>query len=228
MIFASAKAHMESRYYWSIQPIYSLVMLFGTLLCLSLGIWQFEKSKQFEHKDVPSFQLTGVFLPAPNLLLDNRTHAGQPGYHLYSVFVGQRETYLVNRGFIGAQATRDLAPEFTQPSGQVSLTGKLLEPATPLILSKKNSQSSLESMSTSLYRVQRISLPELSETLGFELENKVLQLTEGQGLLTPIEVQAPYMNQHKHMAYAVQWWLLMIAAVVIWLVSSLKRAKTSE
>lgn len=228
MIFASTKASRESRYYWSIKPIYSLVMLFGTLLCFSLGLWQFNKSSQFEHKDVPIIRLTGVYLSEPTLLLDNRTHEGQAGYHLYSVFVSKQASFLVNRGFISAGSDRQTIPEFSTPVGQQTLTGREVLPANPMVLSNGRQSSALEMLTPSVYRLQKIAIDDFAVKTGMTVSERIFQLTQGAGLQIPLPEPEPFLNAHKHMAYAVQWWLLACAAVIIWLLSSVRRKPVSS
>lgn len=231
MIFASGRSRRKLNFYWSVQPIYSLVMLFGTLLCLCLGVWQFNKSKNFQDVDVTTVELQGRYLSEPHFLLDNRTHKGKAGYHLYSIFETEKSKKLINRGFIGVSNRLDI-PEFDTPKDHVKISGIQKLPSTPLILKNvwgsKIDSPDMEKFSNTVYRVQQISINSILQQTGIELEERIFQLIEGEGIQIAVEESEPYMNKHKHMAYAVQWWLLSIAAVVIWLVSSLKRKSNSS
>jgi len=237
----------------AIKPIYSLVMLFGTLLCITLGFWQFFKAQQFEHKDVPSVSIQGQLLPSPLIFLDNRTQAGVAGYHLYSIFrthaIGkQTEHFLLNRGFVALDAhTRlpivraddhaaghfglgALANENTTKANTNKAISKTVRlevrkalPAQPMLLSTSMAVERLPAMGDQVWRVQTIDISTLSELTGVGLNQNILMQIHGEGMMQPLLTVEPYMTRHKHLAYAVQWWLLAVAAVVIWSWSSVRR-----
>ena len=228
----------------AIKPIYSLVMLFGTLLCITLGFWQFFKAQQFEHKDVPSVSIQGQLLPSPLSFLDNRTQAGVAGYHLYSIFRTQAtgkqtEHFLLNRGFVALDAhTRlpivraddhaaghfglgALANESRNKAVRLEVRKAL--PAQPMLLSTSMAVERLPAMGDQVWRVQTIDISTLSELTGVGLNQNILMQIHGEGMMQPLLTVEPYMTRHKHLAYAVQWWLLAVAAVVIWSWSSVRR-----
>ncbi len=220
----------------SIKPIYSLVMLLGTLLCIALGVWQFTKAQQFEHKDVPSSSWTGQLQTEPILFLDNRTQAGQAGYHVYSVFNTQHPKsggayYLLNRGFVPLDAHTRLPvfglAEQNKHADALAVTGEMQTiqareqaPAKPMVLSGSTALERLPAIAENAWRVQTINIELLSELTGLTLNKNILVQVRGAGMMQALPESEPYMSRHKHLAYAVQWWLLAVAAVVIWLWSS--------
>ena len=113
----------------------TLLTLILLVLFVSLGRWQWHRGEakqvlwdSYERNDVTpaldarvdfdsaerftSVALTGHFESNRQFLLDNRSHAGQPGYEVLTPFVlesGRR--ILVNRGWIPFGGYRDRLPD---------------------------------------------------------------------------------------------------------------------
>lgn len=214
--------------YWSIRPIYSLVMLFGSVLCASLGFWQYNKSLTFqslEHMEVPPITLTGEYLVNQNWYLDNRTLNGKPGYEILTPFISGQQAWLVNRGFVAYERRSEL-PIISTPKNEIKITAIPDQVVTPLVLSGDHEEAEFSK------RIQTINIEHISRQIAHHLpsslQEHILVLQQGQGQLLPLAITKPYMSKHKHLAYAVQWWLLMVAAVVIWFVSSYKNNKSDS
>lgn len=208
---------------WLIRPIYSLVMMMGSVLCAILGFWQFSKSLTYhdlEHMDVPLIKIKGRYLADENWYLDNRTLNGVAGYEVMTPFVTGQKVWLVNRGFI-AYENRSILPDVVTPLESAVITGLPSDVIKPLILKSQKEKPELSR------RLQFVNIEDLNEQLSHRLshdfQEQLFVLKEGSGQLSPMENVAPYMSRHKHLAYAVQWWLLMVAAIVIWLVSSYRK-----
>ena len=65
-----------------------------------------------------AIELSGTFEPWHQFLLDNRSHAGQPGYEVLTPFLtadGRR--MLVNRGWVPFGGYRDRLPDVSHGDG---------------------------------------------------------------------------------------------------------------
>ena len=126
-----------------------------TALFVALGVWQLDRAEQkrvmfaeFERRGNTaeadlnqqgvdySAALAGRQAAAAGryrgatILLDNQVHRGRAGYLVYTVFElnGHKESVLVNRGWIRADADRSRAPDLTTPTVSHWLEGRLSPP----------------------------------------------------------------------------------------------------
>jgi len=76
--------------------------------------------------------LEGEWLPAETILLDNRTHAGQAGYHVLTPLklTDGSGVVVVNRGWIAVGPDRRAVPDVSVARGPVQLQGRLHRPET--------------------------------------------------------------------------------------------------
>lgn len=76
--------------------------------------------------------LEGEWLPAETILLDNRTHAGQAGYHVLTPLklADGSGVVVVNRGWIAVGPDRRAVPDVSVARGPVQLQGRLHRPET--------------------------------------------------------------------------------------------------
>lgn len=85
--------------------------------------------------------LEGEWLPAATILLDNRTHAGQAGYHVLTPLklADGSGVVVVNRGWIAVGPDRRAVPDVSVARGPVRLEGRLHRPeASPFTLARAN------------------------------------------------------------------------------------------
>lgn len=83
--------------------------------------------------------LEGEWLPAETILLDNRTHAGQAGYHVLTPLklTDGSGVVVVNRGWIAVGPDRRAVPDVSVARGPVQLQGRLHRPeASPFTLAR--------------------------------------------------------------------------------------------
>jgi len=134
------------------RPSLALTVLVAVLLpiFLFLGWWQLqraaEKSQLQAHYDalardepvwigrIPEsaealrfhrVRVRGVYEPRFQILLDNRVHQGQAGYHVVTPLKieGSDMRVLVNRGWVPIGASRATPPRIDTPSGTVDVLG---------------------------------------------------------------------------------------------------------
>jgi surfeit locus 1 family protein len=214
-------------------------------LFVSLGRWQWNRAsekeaaqRQFEQgggvlepgsRDLASlgrFQrvgLTGHFEPERQFLLDNRSHAGKPGYEVLTPFLlndGRR--MLVNRGWIPFTGYRDRLPDLSMTTAPeaTAITGRLAElPQSGLA----SGRASPDSTSAWPKVTSFPTFDELAHALDAKLESRVL-LLDAQipgGYLR--EWQPPGVPASRHLSYAIQWWGFGVVLVVLYFALNLRK-----
>jgi len=219
-------------------------------LLVSLGMWQLDRADEkraidqgvndaiakpalrlndadltkLDNEIYRTASLTGQYDTKQQFLLDNRTHKGQPGYHVFSPFLFEQSStknttkyaVLINRGWISYQGTRDqiadisLDKEISEIAGSIKkiprsivLKAKADEvSSTALVFKTENKQ--LEGVSL----IQSVQLERLGKTLNYELLPVMIELdkTARDGFVR--EWQPYYGSIDKHNAYALQWFAM--------------------
>jgi len=157
-------------------------------------------------------RVVGRFDPEHQYLLDNRTYDGRAGYHVLSVFVYGTKRLLVNRGWAPVGLDRRVLPDIRIDDQQMSLTGRLAPPpGSGLLLGDSGyGQASWPKV------VQRVELDSMKGQVGFSLLPAVLLLDpKHPACLSCRWVVAQGISAERHRGYAVQWFSLAAALVVL-------------
>lgn len=228
----------------------TLVFLLLFPLLLSLGAWQLDRaeekrvllaSQQARQSDLPMelglvrqmsvqdrfspAKASGHFVVGQQWLQDNRVHVGQAGYHVYSLFEldgGDGHALLVNRGWVPLGQSRQQLPVLPLPEGDLQIKGRLSSPASVgIALGDPGYQGA-----GAMRRVPFMDVSRLAEALGRPLFPLVLELAAGQpGALTPDPLTATQLGPEKHVGYAVQWFGLAAALLMIYVGVNTRRVK---
>ncbi|MCY3852295.1 MAG: SURF1 family protein [Gammaproteobacteria bacterium] len=229
----------------------SLLLSFATValtaILLSLGFWQLERAELRRTQDelkqeraqlspvyITSFpgesleeladrrvRLRGRYLPW-QFLLDNQIHGKQPGYHVLSPF--ELSTYeqvvLINRGWVPAGADRSRLPPVPIPTeSEVQLEGVIYLPQPNPFT---DSDHLLEGHGWPQV-IQGIDYPRLAERLGeLSLVPATVRLAENQPHGYTLAWPSPPMSAEKHTAYAVQWFAMAAAVVILFFLYSVR------
>ena len=190
------------------------------LLGLGLGLWQWERAGEKRdylaglaaapHLEAPHqrppdgshLTLSGEYLVEQTLFLDNRVLNGRHGVApLTPLRTADGRLWLVQRGFLASGAGRE-TPEVETPQGPVTLEGRwqVAGEGAPLFGPNREGQ-----------RLQRIQLD--AWELPFAHDGW-LHLEQGPGRLEPWWTPS-VMPPSRHLGYAVQWWGLALAALVV-------------
>ena len=148
------------------------------------------------------------------LLLDNRLHRGQPGYHVIALAESDAGLIPVNLGWLAGDPSRRTTPTPTLPIGPVELEGRIYVPSgAPLMMQKPEPPATLPATVQTLYwdNWQR-SLEALSGRAVFPFEVRI-QPDSPHALVAEWTVvnQSP----SKHIGYAVQWFAMAAVLVII-------------
>ncbi|MCP5300131.1 MAG: SURF1 family protein [Chromatiaceae bacterium] len=220
-------------------PTVAFVLLFPGLL--ALGAWQMERAhaKQLLVEQRAATELAtplaigrdtlmdvtdryrqatvrGHYVGEQQWLLDNRVFRGQAGYHVFTPFAidgGDGAMILVNRGWVAVGASRDFLPQLPVSDESVMLTGRLDSPASVALVI---GEVPLHSVADRVL-VQSLDVAALGAARGMNLKRYTLVLDEDQaGGLQYDWSPIPEMGPEKHLGYAVQWFGLAIALLLIY------------
>jgi len=222
----------------------TLVLLVLALVFLRLGWWQMERKSEKQQlfnrfNDAPVMPLRqafdtesrfarveayGSYDPERHVLLDNRILNGRAGVHVLTPFTLQDGTVLlVNRGWLPLPPDRRSLPEVPTAGGLRSVRGILNRPPEggPRI---GGADVLVQDHWPQL--VTYLELGAIGTALETSLAPWLLQLDPaGPSDFEGRQWQAAVMGPEVHGAYALQWFSLAIAALVIWFILGFRRAK---
>jgi cytochrome oxidase assembly protein ShyY1 len=204
-------------------------------LTIALGLWQLDRADQ-KRELQSSFRARQAAPPAPlselpgaerdtytrvsargqydndhNILLDNRIRRGRPGYEVVTPLrMVTGEWVLVNRGWIAGGLDRGTLPDIPRIPGTVTVTGLLYRsPGEPFSLGEEHWRERWPQV------IQNLEFGTIAEKLGRDLPGFTVRLApRAPGAL---ETGWPTINvqPEKHTAYAVQWFALALALLVL-------------
>jgi len=228
----------------------------ATLLTVSLlsalGFWQLDRARQKRdlhalfterleqapldlslHDTVPladeAWRATRAYGShgTPTFLLDNRIREGRVGYEVLSSFtLADGKRILVDLGWVPADADRRDVPRIELPPQALALRGRLAPPpSTGIALGPP---SPPEEVGPGLWRIQRVDFAALGAAFGTEYLPALVYLDadEPGGYDRAWVLPAP--DDGKHTAYAVQWFSMAGAVVIIFLLSLRRRANAGR
>ena len=164
-----------------------------------LGTRAFDSIERFGR-----LELHGEFEPEHQFLLDNRSHAGQPGYEVLTPFrTGDGRRVLVNRGWVPFGGYRDRLPDVSMAGTASRITGRIDElPSGGLASGHAAPDVSARWPKVTSFPTQS----ELANALGITLQRRLLlldgEVPGGYGR----EWSPPGMPPSRHFSYAIQWW----------------------
>ncbi|MBI4356557.1 MAG: SURF1 family protein [Gammaproteobacteria bacterium] len=199
---------------------------------IALGFWQCDRAKQAtrrtmlyqeNHKKIQELSTTktlpsrdflhvkarGFFDTKHTILLDNQIYQHRIGYYVFTPFIPENgPSILVNRGFLATDSkTRRHLPDIPAPPEEVQiLTGTLITPHKPFLL------KDIPLTESSPILIQGVELQKLEKRLGYPLDSTVLWLDHSSRPYQDDLIRDWHFkmnqNEHRHKAYALQWFLL--------------------
>jgi cytochrome oxidase assembly protein ShyY1 len=128
---------------------------------------------------------------------------------------------LVNRGWVPLGLDRAQLPEVPLPIGELTLQGRLDRPAS-VGIALGEVDYKLRGLSVLPY----LNVSELGQAIGRDLPPMALVLDDGQpGALTADPIPLTQMGPEKHLGYAVQWFGLATALLMIYVGLNTRREK---
>lgn len=155
------------------------------------------------------------------ILLDNRVHREQAGYHVITPLRIENSDMrvLVNRGWVPALAEHSQTPQVATPAGLVEVSGMAIIPGTRYFtLGAESAGGGWQTV------WQNLDLPRYSKAVNFPLQPVIIQLSpESTTGGFAREWPRPDERIERHVGYALQWWGFALATVLIWLVVNFRR-----
>ena len=214
----------------------TLVTILLLVLFIGLGRWQWQRGEArqamwdgFERnskavspgtRDIDTLdrfarlELNGEFDAAHQFLLDNRSHAGSPGYEVLTPFrTSDGRRVLVNRGWVPFGGYRDRLPDVSMTAAPTTIRGRIDELPT----SGLSSARAAPDPNAPWPRVT--SFPthdELASALGVELQRRILLLDPEVPGGYVREWSPPGMAPSRHFSYAIQWWGFAVVLLVLY------------
>ncbi|MCA0893597.1 SURF1 family protein [Microbulbifer agarilyticus] len=219
-------------------PLTVLSLCFFPLL-LGLGNWQLQRAAEKEtiqrqvdaRLSAQPIKISDLSTPATYtpvrllgfytdeyFLLDNRTRNGRVGYEVVQVFEtgsggAEKARWLINRGWISGNSHRDQLPQVSYPLAAKVITGFLYPngdstedtDALPAVAVHGRIQSLAQ------LRAHNIGLQQPDWHIRLSADSDTALLTDWKLLTT---------SPAKHTGYAVQWFAMAFALVVMWLLAA--------
>ncbi|MDC8829300.1 SURF1 family protein [Alteromonas gilva] len=215
------------------------ITLLAVMAMVSLGVWQLDRMAQKQHRldsiahknaetpihpfsatgqwqdvrDVP-VRFTGIVRHSRVLLLDNQIIKGRPGYDVIVPVLTRGREILVNLGWVAVPRSRNELPVLAVPQGEITIEGVLSQPGSNLFISE--TQTRFNSFPVV---IQQLDIAELNTRWQSALPDMVVERLRSEPALSEFTThwQPVVMSPEKHLGYAVQWFGLAIAAIVIFL-----------
>ena len=153
-------------------------------------------------------RLLGYYSGEP-YYLDNRTRSGKVGYEILQVFISGEQRWLVNRGWVAAGSDRGKLPEVQWPLAAKVING-FLYPVDDSQGQGSGTDGSdaarIQSLNSDL--ASRLNLAQPRWTIRLSADSDTALVTDWQLLPSPPQ---------RHTAYAVQWFAMAVALVLMWL-----------
>jgi len=159
--------------------------------------------------------VTGQYDNERYFLLDNRIQGGRVGYEVLMPFVTENgESLIINRGWIAQGGTRAQLPVLEPVSERVTVVGSIYVPLSePFMLSNIQETSA----GTWPVVVQKIDISEWRALLELPLQPFSVRLAEDSPGALEVDWQVINMLPEKHRAYAVQWFTMAVALLLLYL-----------
>lgn len=235
---------MTPRVSRSFQPSVAatVALLLLALLFASLGTWQTKRAAEktalkSEHEKAPTMTLdaalandqrfarivvSGRYDPQRHVLLDNQSWLGRNGVHVFTPFLSSGGVaILVNRGWLPLPPDRKSLPEIPTPDYQVTLSGIVnLMPVPGRMVGEADTLAKDDWPQLVTYMQHA----DITHALALPLETRIIQLSRDADYGFEDRAWKPvFLSPERHRAYAFQWYALMAAALVLWLLTSFRK-----
>lgn len=218
-----------------------LLALLGMVLFVRLGVWQLGRADEKEallaayaaggsqmlnldDSQVARFsrvEIQGVWDAGHVFLLDNMVFETQAGFHVLVPLITRNTTILVDLGWVPSSGRRDQLPSLRRlPDQSVVLRGRLDRLPQPGI---RLEGGAVESSAPWPRVVVFPTLADIEAQLGATLFPWILRIDEKEPWAYQVRQQVVKFGPERHVGYAVQWFALAGAVLVIFLVVNTKK-----
>ncbi|QRN05069.1 SURF1 family protein [Legionella sp. MW5194] len=207
-----------------------------------LGYWQIARAHEKEHtleleaqraqKPVVDWQpdspppaqyqrirVQGRFLPTV-FLLDNQFYDHAFGYHVFNpLLLENGQLVLVDRGWVKGSLHRNQLPEVTTPRQRSVIAGRVYYPSTKQWVLG----DAIEQKKDKYYVIEKIDAKLVSQVLHKSVYPFIIRLNKNAANGYVREWPVVTLSPQRHYGYAVQWFAMALAVLVIYIVLNLKK-----
>jgi surfeit locus 1 family protein len=225
----------------------TLVLLALSVVFFRLGLWQWDRKAEkillfdsFQNAPVKPIgqalsgtapfvrvEAEGRYDPVRHTLYDNRIFKGRAGVHVLTPFtLSDGSEILINRGWLPLAPDRRSLPEFDTNPAQQRISGMLTRPVTG-----GQRVGGADELVTDQWPqlMTYLDLDSIGAATEKSLEPWVLLLDAADPSgFEDRQWRAAVMEPKVHGAYALQWFSLAAAAMVIWIVLGVRRARQTN
>ena len=167
-------------------------------------------------------EVNGSFLNKKNIILDNQIFNQIAGFNILTPFLIKDSKYvvLINRGWQPNLARRDLIPNIKNLDGTRIIKGNIAKfPTSGISLGKNN----IETLNSSVFRMQRLEFDELKYFLTFNLLPYMVYIDPllDEGSYNTFKLPAP--DSQKNYGYSFQWFAFAITLLIIFIKIGIRR-----
>ena len=230
-------------------PVVStLVTLLAIVIMFALGLWQLQRAEQKstrlvmieaaattspltlgkiinsreDTRDLP-VRLTGTLNPETYLLLDNKIHQGRVGFEVLALLNTDSGNVLINFGWVAGDPSRQSLPEVELPYALQDIQGKV---AIPIVNPMASETADIVQNWPKV--IQQLDLAFIEQVLQVPILPFIVQLDPLATSGFVRQWQPVVMSPEKHIAYAIQWFGLALAALMIYGFALLGKIKNKE
>ncbi len=166
----------------------------------------------------------GTYEPRYQILIDNRIHREQAGYHVVTPLrlEGSDRRVLVNRGWVPALADHNRWPTIDTPTGLIEIQGTAVVPGTRYFTLGGEAPRDGSAGWQTVW--QNLDLARYAGAVAFPVQPVIIQLapeSPAGGFVR--DWPRPDERIERHLGYAFQWWGFAAATTIIWLAVLLRR-----
>ncbi|WP_049722985.1 SURF1 family protein [Gilvimarinus polysaccharolyticus] len=148
-------------------------------------------------------------------LIDNRQRDGRTGFEVVQVFsLKNNQKILVNRGWLAGDVSRKQLPDVPLVAGEVSIFAELYPVNSHPLLNAQGETTTWPKVIT------EVNVALMADAVGQLLAPGILKLDDASPAALRTEWQAVNMSPERHTGYAIQWFGLAIALVLLTLFAS--------
>lgn len=163
--------------------------------------------------------MTGEYVAAKQIYLDNKDFNGKVGYHVLTPFrlAGANVHVMVNRGWVARGGDYPNPPVAVPPAGLTEVEGTATLPVRRFLeLSDANVQGNVW---------QNLTFERVSKNLGINVLPLMVLAAKPPPELRPV-VEVPDAGAEKHRGYTFQWLALSVAVFIVWLVVNTQKKQS--
>lgn len=178
--------------------------------------------EEFRYRKVA---VRGHFEPAYQILLDNRVHDEQAGYHVITPFrIENSELYvLVNRGWVPLGADRAVLPEINTPKEVMEVAGiATLPPSKIYELKQPEATTGWQAV------WQNMDIKRYRGVVPFQLQPIIIQMGNDSPSGFVREWPRPDDRIQTHRGYAFQWYGMAVMLLIFYIVANIKKTPNAE